>query len=102
MTYPAAPATFPALTESVLGPILIGFATPPRDSLILDEVWNTAAASVPMTVVALNVREGKTTVAHNHTRRVLTGKGAVYLKLAQLCDTRRGESWDDSWKRGRW
>lgn len=101
MTYPTAP-TFPGLTESVLGPILVGITTPSHDLQVLDEVWRTAADSVPTTMPLLNVLVGKGTQAQRHRRRVLTGHGTHYLKLAQLCDIRDNEPAHESWERWWW
>src|ERR1700733_7784728 len=101
MTDPTAP-TFPGLTESVLGPILIGASMPSHDLDILDEVWRTAADSVPTTMPLLNVLAGKATQAQRHRRRVLTGQGTHYLKLAQLCDIRDSEPAHESWERWWW
>jgi hypothetical protein len=102
MTYPATPATFPALTESVLGPILIGLTTTPHETQLIDEVWRAAADSVPTTLPVLKVQVGKATQPQKHQRRVLVAKGTDYLKLAQLCDARSQESSDETWKRWRW
>lgn len=102
MTHPAVLATFPALTESILGPLLIGLTTTPDDAQIVDNVWRTAADSVPTTLPVLNVRVGKATQQQKHQRRVLTAKGTDYLKLAQLCDIRGQEPSEESWKRWRW
>jgi hypothetical protein len=103
MSYPSAPGTFPALTESILGPVLIGLTTiTSHDSQLIDDVWRTAADSVPTTLPVLNVLAGKATQPQKHQRRVLTAQGTDYLKLAQLCDVRSQESSDESWKRWRW
>lgn len=102
MTYPTAPTTFPALTESVLGPILVGLTTTPRDSQFIDDVWQTAASSVPTTMPVLKVRVGKASQPQKHRRVVLRGNGADYLKLARLCDARSNEPVNESWERWRW
>lgn len=102
MTHPTAPATFPALTESILGPILIGFTATPHDEQVIDDVWRTAADSVPTTLPVLNVLVGKASAPQKHQRRVLTAQGTDYLRLAQLCDVRNPESSSESWKRWRW
>jgi hypothetical protein len=102
MNYPPVPRTFPALTESILGPILIGLSTTAGDAQLLDDVWRAAADSVPTTMPVLNVQVGKATQPQKHQRRVLTGQGTDYLKLAQLCDIRSQEPSDESWKRWRW
>jgi hypothetical protein len=102
MTHPIAPWTFPALTESILSPILIGLNATRHDAQLIDDVWRTAADSVPITLPVLNVQVGKATQPQRHQRRVLTGQAADYLKLAQLCDVRSQESSDESWQRWRW
>lgn len=102
MTHPNAQAAFPGLAESVLGPLLIGFAATAHDTDLIDEVWRVAAESVPTTMPVMNVREGKTTVGRKHKRKILTGTGTDYLKLAKLCDIRGDEPADESWKRGHW
>jgi hypothetical protein len=102
MSYPSAPPTFPALTESILGPILIGLTTPPNELEVIDEVWRSGADSVPTTLPVLKVQAGKTSQPLKHQRRVLTGQGTDYLKLARLCDVRGNESVDESWQRWRW
>lgn len=102
MTQPTATGTFPALEDSILGPILIGFTTTPQDAQLIDEVWRTAAESVPTTLPVLKVQAGKGSQPLTHQRRVLTAKGTAYLKLAQLCDVRSQEPSDESWNRWRW
>jgi hypothetical protein len=102
MTNPAATTAFPALSESVLGPILIGLATTLHDAQLVDDVWRTAADSVPTTLPVLKVQVGKATQPQKHQRRVLTARGTDYLKLAQLCDVRNQEPSDESWKHWRW
>jgi len=93
---------FPALTDSILGPILIGFTATRQDTQFIDDVWRTAADSVPATLPVLNVQAGKGTQPLKHQRRVLTAQGTEYLKLAQLCDIRSQESSEESWSRWRW
>lgn len=102
MTQLTAAAEFPALTKSILGPILVGFTTTPHDAQVIDDVWCTAAESVPITSSVLNVLVGKATQPRKHQRRVLAVSGTDYLKLAQLCDVRDEEPSDESWKRWRW
>ena len=102
VTDPIAPGTFPVLTESILSPILIGLDATRCDAQLIDDVWRTAADSVPTTLPVLNVQVGKATQSQKHQRRVLTRQGADYLKLAQLCDVRSQESSDESWQRWRW
>jgi hypothetical protein len=102
MTYATAPETFPALTESILGPILIGLTATRHDAQLIDDVWRTAADSVPTTVPVLNVQVGKVNQPQKHQRSVLTAQGTDYLKLAQLCDIRSQEPSEESWKRWRW
>jgi hypothetical protein len=102
MTYQAAPGTFPVLTDSILGPILIGLAAATQDTQVIDDVWRVAADSVPMTLPVLNVQAGKGSQPLKHQRRVLTAQGTQYLKLAQLCDIRSQEPSEESWQRWRW
>jgi hypothetical protein len=98
MTHP----TFPALEESILGPILVGLAKTDNDAQLIDDVWRTAADSVPTTTPVINVLVGKATQPQKHSRRVLTAQGTDYLKLAKLCDVRSNESSKESWERWRW
>jgi hypothetical protein len=102
MTHAAAAGTFPALQDSIVGPILIGFATTPHDAQLIDEVWRTAADSVPTTSPVLKVQAGRSSQPLTHQRRVLTAQGTAYLKLAQLCDVRGQEPSRESWNRWRW
>jgi hypothetical protein len=102
MTHTTAAGTFPALEDSILGPILMGFTTTPHDAQLIDEVWRTAADSVPTTSPILKVLAGRTSQPLTHQRRVLTGQSTAYLKLAHLCDVRAQEPSGESWKRWRW
>lgn len=102
MSYPAMTAAFPALTESVLGPVLIGLTTTPQDSQLIDDVWQAAASSVPSTMPVLKVLVGRASQPQKHRRTVLTGTGTGYLKLARLCDVRGKEAASESWERWRW
>jgi hypothetical protein len=102
VTHQATLETFPALTDSILGPILIGLTSARHDTELIDDVWRTAADSVPTTLPVLNVQAGKGTQPLKHQRRVLTAQGTDYLKLATLCDVRSQEPSEDSWNRWRW
>lgn len=102
MTYPVALAAFPALAESVLGPVLIGLTGTSREPELIDEVWRTAAASVPTTMPVIKVQAGKGAQPQKHQRRVLTGQGPDYPVVARLCDARNQEPADETWKRWQW
>lgn len=95
--------TFPAATDSILAPILLGLSTTVKELDVLTIAWLAATMSIPLTKPVLGVVTSKRTVEQIvHSRYVSTGSSQGYAHVARLVDYRPGEEPADAWARWRW